>query len=174
MIAYPGRTFGQLYHRLLKGNALVHGTFEVGDRTLDVADIGAPVLIFGGANDSIAPIGAVKAAVALLTGSRAVRFEIVPGGHLGMLTGRKARTSAWPLLDAWIDEWSEDEQPPAAAPRRTTKRAARKPPTKKTATKKAPAKKTAAKKAAKSAEGAEIGSNPQRRYGSADSRALRR
>ena len=34
MIAYPGRTFGQLYHRLLKGNALVDGTFEIGDRTL--------------------------------------------------------------------------------------------------------------------------------------------
>ena len=34
MIAYPGRTFGQLYHRLLKGNALVDGTFEVGERTV--------------------------------------------------------------------------------------------------------------------------------------------
>ena len=32
MIAYPGRTFGQLYHRLLKGNALVDGTFELDDR----------------------------------------------------------------------------------------------------------------------------------------------
>ncbi len=29
MIAYPGRTFGQLYHRLLKGNALVDGTFDL-------------------------------------------------------------------------------------------------------------------------------------------------
>ena len=48
MIAYPGRTFGQLYHRLLKGNALVDGTFEVGDRTVSVADITAPVLVFGG------------------------------------------------------------------------------------------------------------------------------
>src|SRR3954452_3798258 len=49
MIAYPGRTFGQLYHRLLKGNALVGGTFEVGDRTIAVADITAPVLVFAGA-----------------------------------------------------------------------------------------------------------------------------
>jgi len=189
MIAYPGRTFGQLYHRLLKGNALVEGTFEVGDRTLDVADITAPVLVFGGANDSIAPIGAVKAAVPLLTGSREVRFEIVPGGHLGMLTGRKARTSTWPLLDAWIEEWSEDEAvTPAATPRRTT---SRKPATKKTAAKKAPAKRTPAKKAAKKKKDdtkpsprkaaaapdpdpTGIGINPQRRYGSADSRALRR
>ena len=87
MIAYPGRTFGQLYHRLLKGNALVDGTFEVGDRTLSVADVTAPVLVFAGAADGIAPVASVKASVPLLTGARDVRFEIVPGGHLGMLTG---------------------------------------------------------------------------------------
>jgi poly[(R)-3-hydroxyalkanoate] polymerase subunit PhaC len=184
MIAYPGRTFGQLYHRLLKGNALVGGTFEVGERTLDVADITAPVLIFGGANDSIAPIGAVKAAVPLLTGSREVRFEIVPGGHLGMLTGRKARTSTWPALDAWVDEWSADEEEAPPAPRRTakpkkatTKKATRTPAKK--AVRKAPAKKAGKKASAREAtptadDAPAIGINRERRYGSADSRALRR
>ncbi|MGZ6754329.1 MAG: alpha/beta hydrolase, partial [Nocardioides sp.] len=41
MIAYPGRTFGQLYHRLLKGNGLVTGSIDFGDRTISVADITA-------------------------------------------------------------------------------------------------------------------------------------
>jgi polyhydroxyalkanoate synthase len=149
MIAYPGRTFGQLYHRLLKGNALVDGTFEVGDRMLSVADITAPVLVFAGAADGIAPIGSVKASVPLLRGSREVRFEIVPGGHLGMLTGRKARTSTWVVLDEWIDQWSQTEAPvaPAAPTRRTTKKAA----TTKAATTKAATTKAAAKKSARRA-----------------------
>ena len=108
MAAYRGRTFGQLYHRFLKGNTLVEGTYELGDRTVSVADIRVPVLVFGGVNDDIAPIGAVKPAVPLLSGSREARFEIVPGGHLGMLTGREARTGTWPLIDAWIDEWTTD------------------------------------------------------------------
>jgi len=164
MIAYPGRTFGQLYHRLLKGNALVDGTFDLDDgRTLSIGDVTVPVLVVGGANDGIAPIGAVKAAVPLLTGSREARFEIVPGGHLGMLTGRRARTSTWPVIDAWVDEWTQDEAEtdppaPAATSRRTTKRAA-------------------AKKAAVETPEPEqdaIGVNPVRRYGSAGSRALRR
>ena len=86
-----------------------HGTFDVGDRTLSVADITAPVLVFAGAADGIAPVASVKASVPLLTGSRDVRFEIVPGGHLGMLTGRKARSTSWVVLDEWIDQWSEDE-----------------------------------------------------------------
>jgi polyhydroxyalkanoate synthase len=179
MIAYPGRTFGQLYHRLLKGNALVAGTFDLDGRTISVADIAAPVLVFGGANDTIAPIGSVKAVVPLLAGSREVRFEIVPGGHLGMLSGRKARTSTWPLIDAWIEEWTASVPAPVA-PRRAAAKAARKAPTKKASTrtpvaKKAPSKKTATKKAAAAREDpASIGLNPERRYGSAGSRALRR
>jgi len=118
MTAYPGRTFGQLYHRFVKGNALVNGTFEIGGRTISVADITAPVLVFGGANDGIAPVPAVKALVPLLSGSREVRFEIVPGGHLGMLTGRAARTTTWRVMDEWIARWSTDaeEQQPAPPP----------------------------------------------------------
>jgi polyhydroxyalkanoate synthase len=143
MIAYPGRTFGQLYHRLLKGNALVDGTFEVGDRTLSVADVAAPVLVFAGAADGIAPVASVKASVPLLTGSREVRFEIVPGGHLGMLTGRKARGSTWLVLDEWIDQWSEPDLPAGRTPRRTP---ARKTATTKAETRKSTTKKTTAKK----------------------------
>jgi polyhydroxyalkanoate synthase len=201
MIAYPGRTFGQLYHRLLKGNALVDGTFDLDERTISVADITVPVLVFAGASDGIAPIAAVRAAVPLLTGSREVRFEIVPGGHLGMLTGRKARDSTWTVLDEWIDQWSATDAP-LPVPRRTTKKAAaRKPAAKKTPATKAPARKTSAKKTATKktatkksttkktattkrtarktasrASAAEpvIGANPTRRYGSAGSRALGR
>jgi polyhydroxyalkanoate synthase subunit PhaC len=168
MIAYPGRTFGQLYHRLLKGNGLVDGTFDLEGRTISVAAITAPVLVFGGASDGIAPIPSVRAAVPLLTGSREVRFEIVPGGHLGMLTGRGARGSTWRVLDEWIEQWSRaddraDETAPAAAPRRTAKKAAatkapaknataknataKKAPVKKTPAKKAPVKKATARKA---------------------------
>ena len=171
MVAYPGRTFGQLYHRLLKGDVLVEGRFDLESRTLSVADITVPVLVFAGASDSIAPAGSVKTLVPLLTSARDVRFEIVPGGHLGMLTGRGARTGTWPVIDAWVDEWSAAEPPrkaPArATPRRTTKQAAAK---KKPAARKKPPTTTPAATEDEPA----IGVNPTRRYGSAGSRALRR
>jgi poly[(R)-3-hydroxyalkanoate] polymerase subunit PhaC len=143
MIAYPGRTFGQLYHRFVRGNALVSGSIELGDRTISVADITAPVLVFGGATDGIAPIPAVKAVVPLLTGARDVRFEIVPGGHLGMLTGRAARDTTWRVLDEWVSQWSSDV---AGTPAR--KAVAKRAPARKAAARKAPAKKAPAKKAA--------------------------
>jgi polyhydroxyalkanoate synthase len=197
MIAYPGRTFGQLYHRFVKGNALVTGSIELDGRTISVGNITAPVLVFGGSTDGIAPIPAVKAVVPLLKKAKDVRFEIVPGGHLGMLTGRSARASTWQVLDEWIAQWSSEAEgvpTPAATGRRTTKKAAAKKvaakkvaPARKAAAKKvAPAKKAAAKKtpvkkaparratAKKASTRESIGANPTRRYGSAGSRALGR
>jgi polyhydroxyalkanoate synthase len=170
MIAYPGRTFGQLYHRFVKGNALVKGSIDFGDRTIELANVTAPVLVFGGATDGIAPIPAVKAVVPLLTSAEEVRFEIVPGGHLGMLTGRGARATTWRVMDEWIAQWSTPLPAKKSASRK--KSAAKKPaPAKKAAAKKAPTRKPAAKKAASPES---IGSNPTRRYGSAGSRSLSR
>ncbi len=42
--------------------------------------------------------------VDLATGSAQTRFEVVPGGHLGMLTGRAARGTTWEVMDAWFEE----------------------------------------------------------------------
>ncbi|GAB3249329.1 alpha/beta hydrolase [Nocardioides dilutus] len=178
MIAYPGRTFGQLYHRFVKGNALRTGEIELGARSIRIADIKVPVLVFAGATDGIAPVAAVKAVVPLLTGSPEVRFEIVPGGHLGMLTGRAARGTTWKAMDEWISRWSTPDAKPAAEPgAKPRKSAAKKAPakrttTKKTAAKKAPTKGTPAKPAAEPTTS--IGLNPTRRYGSAGSRSLAR
>lgn len=175
MTAYPGRSFGQLYHRFAKGNALASGTVQVGEEPVSLSSITAPVLVFAGADDGIAPVASVKAVVPLLTGAREVRFEIVPGGHLGMLTGRAARGTTWQVLDEWIEQWSDADVVAKQAP--VKKAPAKKAPVKKAAAKKAPAKKAAAKKApAKKAAAAPdaIGSNPERRYGSGGSRALSR
>jgi polyhydroxyalkanoate synthase len=218
MTAYPGRSFGQLYHRFAKGNALATGAVQVGDHEVSLADVTPPVLVFAGSTDGIAPVAAVKPVVSLLRGSREVRFEIVPGGHLGMLTGRAARGTTWRVLDEWIEQWSGAAEPSAvsgrkavarkavskkAAPKKTapkktaakkadaTKAASKKAASKKTtskkavytkaapekpATKQAPAKRsTAARKspaAKKAASKDAIGANPDRRYGSAGSRAL--
>jgi polyhydroxyalkanoate synthase subunit PhaC len=154
MTAYPGRTFGQLYHRFVRGNALARGRMQIGDRTIDLAAISVPVLVFAGNTDGIAPLPAVRAVVPLLTGSPHVRFEVVPGGHLGMLTGRAARGATWQVIDEWVTEWSGGV---VTAP-------ARKAPRKKTPTKKPPPR--------KAASAGTIGSNPTRRYGSSGSRAL--
>ena len=180
MIAYPGRTFGQLYHRMLKHNQLRTGRVGISGHEIDLAAITVPVLVFAGNTDGIAPIGAVKALLPLLPNAREVRFEIVPGGHLGMLTGRAARGTTWVVMDEWIAQYSTPD--PREQP--TGEKPARKATAKKSSAKKAAAKKTTTGAAAttkatptkattkRTPDRGAIGSNPERRYGSSASRGL--
>ncbi|GGF53230.1 alpha/beta hydrolase [Marmoricola endophyticus] len=147
MTAYPGRTFGQIYHRMIKGNELRDGALELGGRFLELSAIDVPVLVVAGNTDGIAPIEAVRPLTRLLSGSPEVRLEIVPGGHLGLLTGRAARSTTWPALDEWFDDVAARE-PVARGERART-----------------PA-------ADSSAGGRSIGTDPKRRYGSKSSRGL--
>ena len=155
-----------------------HGRFELGDRTIDLAAITAPVLVFAGATDGIAPVGAVKAVVPLLSGAAEVRFEIVPGRP-----PRDADRPGRPRLDlAGARRVGRPVVDRATSRRRPSRRPARKKSAKKTvakkpATKPPASKKSAAKTAATrkpSPDPDAIGVNPTRRYGSASSRSLAR
>ncbi|HEX6877983.1 MAG TPA: alpha/beta fold hydrolase [Nocardioidaceae bacterium] len=175
MTAYPGRTFGQIYHRLLKGNQLATGVVKMdGKREVALADIRVPMLVFAGASDGIAPVRSIQPMVDLVPNAPSVRFEVVPGGHLGMLTGRAARDTTWRIVDEFIDEHATPT-PVAPGRKAAAKKPAKKSPAKKAAARKSggdstPARKRTAKKSAPRPDA--IGSNPARRYGSASSRSL--
>lgn len=102
MLAYPGRSFGQLYHRFFLVNDLVDGHLELGGRTIDLHTIRQPVLAIAGRDDLLAPHAAVHAVGDLLPRAAEVRLETAPGGHLGVLTGRSAVLSTWPMIDEFI------------------------------------------------------------------------
>jgi poly[(R)-3-hydroxyalkanoate] polymerase subunit PhaC len=101
MHAYPGRTFGQLYHRFFRTNDLADGRLALTDRTIDLADATVPLLAVAGRGDGIAPVAACLH-VADLVGAAPIELETAPGGHLGVLTGRAARDTTWRLLDAFL------------------------------------------------------------------------
>ena len=104
MIAYPGRTFGQLYHQFFRVNDLHDGVIELSRNSIDLADVDVPVLAVAGEADVLAPPPAVHHVGSLLTGSADVRLETAPGGHLGVLTGRSAERTTWRALDAFLLE----------------------------------------------------------------------
>ncbi len=102
MLAYPGRTFGQIYHRMLRRNDLADGRIELGGRTIDLAEVRVPVLSIAGEGDGIAPRKAVHHVAELLPNAPDVRIATAPGGHLGVLTGRAARRTTWRLIDDFL------------------------------------------------------------------------
>jgi poly[(R)-3-hydroxyalkanoate] polymerase subunit PhaC len=121
MLAYPGRTFGQLYHRFFRENELAQGRLELHEgRTVDLADVTKPVLSVAGTADVLAPEAAVHAVGDLLPNAAEVRLESAPGGHLGVLTGRSAERSTW----VHLDEFLARHDPVVAAPHATRAAAA--------------------------------------------------
>ncbi len=102
MHAYPGRTFGQLYHRFFRTNDLADGKLALTDGTIDLDDATIPLLAIAGRGDGIAPVRACHH-LADLVPNASIALETAPGGHLGVLTGRAARDTTWPLLDAFLD-----------------------------------------------------------------------
>lgn len=102
MLAYPGRTFGQIYHRMLRHNDLAQGRMTLGKRTIELSGVTAPVLSIAGAGDGIAPQAAVHHVADLLPNAAGVKLGTAPGGHLGVLTGRAARRTTWPMLDEFL------------------------------------------------------------------------
>ena len=92
MFAYPGRTFGQLYHAFFRVNSLADGKIELREgEEIDLArGQRQPVLSVAGNADVLAPKAAVHHVGGLLPNAPEVRLETAPGGHLGVLTGRSA------------------------------------------------------------------------------------
>jgi polyhydroxyalkanoate synthase len=103
MLAYPGRTFGQMYHRFFRSNDLADGTLDLDGRVIRLERVPTPVMAVAGTGDVIAPVGAVHHLGTLLPAAPEVRLETAPGGHLGVLTGRNARVTTWALVDDWLD-----------------------------------------------------------------------
>ena len=69
MHAYPGRTFGQLYHRFFRTNDLADGRLALTDRR-STSPTSVPVLAIAGRGDGIAPVAACHHVEALLPRAR--------------------------------------------------------------------------------------------------------
>ncbi|WP_018335778.1 alpha/beta fold hydrolase [Actinomycetospora chiangmaiensis] len=104
MVAYPGRAFGQVFHHVIRGNEIARDAVRIDGRRVRLADVEDPILLIAGADDGIAPVASVRKGVELLTKAADLRFEVEPGGHLGVLTGRRAKTHSWPVFLDFITD----------------------------------------------------------------------
>jgi polyhydroxyalkanoate synthase len=118
MLAYPGRTFGQMYHQFFLVNELAGGTLDLGDHRIELSKVDVPVLAVAGHSDVLAPVDAVHHVGSLLPNSPDVRLETAPGGHLGVLTGRSAVRSTWIFLDEFLADYDADGRRSPTASRR--------------------------------------------------------
>jgi len=78
-------------------NALLHGTWNIGPRTLDLAEISAPVMVIAGTKDNVVP---PACALPLIDAIGAQRVMQPHTGHLGVVLGERADAEIWiPVRD---------------------------------------------------------------------------
>ncbi|TSD96019.1 alpha/beta hydrolase [Skermania sp. ID1734] len=109
MPGYPGRFYGQLWGRIMLRNDLAEGGLRLGERRIEFARVGVPVLAIAGTGDAITSVPAARHLVEVLTGAPSVRFETEPGSHLGVLTGPHARATTWAHIDRFFAELGEHD-----------------------------------------------------------------
>ena len=105
-IPFPGAAFCQMGDLISRQNLLATGTFPLGGRTVDLADITVPFLSVLGEKDHIVPPEAVGPLTSLV-GSTDVEELRLPSGHVGVIVGRSAHRRNIPAMADWLARHSE-------------------------------------------------------------------
>ncbi|MNV86013.1 acyl-CoA synthetase [compost metagenome] len=105
MLAYPGGVMRDIILRFWIDNELSNGVVKFGELTAYIKDIECSVLALGGSTDIIVTADAVKPLMDLIS-SQDKTFKVVPGGHMGVVSGSQAPTAVWPEISNWLVERS--------------------------------------------------------------------
>lgn len=105
MVAYTGGIMQDMMVRIWIDNEMADGSMPIGDKEARLAIIQSNLLAFAGAGDTMVTKDAVITLLDLVA-SEDKSFQIVPGGHMGILSGSKAPSTVWKKTADWLAERS--------------------------------------------------------------------
>ena len=99
-VGWSGPAIAEAMQALSEARYL-NGGLVFGDRTVGLADLTCPILLFIGDHDEFAPAEQVRAIVR--AAPRAEVFETtLPVGHFGLAAGSQATKRTWPGVAEWV------------------------------------------------------------------------
>lgn len=101
MLAYPGGVMRDILLRFWIDDELSTGVVKFGEQTAYLKDVDCSFLAIGGSTDIIVTAEAVRPVMNLIS-SADKTFEIVPGGHMGIVSGSQAPETVWPVVVNWL------------------------------------------------------------------------
>ncbi len=104
-IPFPGALLRQLVRLFNRDNGFINDTVVYGGRRVSIADISCPVLCVQAERDHITPAESSDVLVDLVGSADTTKMSL-PAGHVGIITGRRARTETMPAMAAWFVERS--------------------------------------------------------------------
>jgi polyhydroxyalkanoate synthase subunit PhaC len=120
-VSFPGEAYRTYVKDCYQQNYLVQGKLVVGGRRVDLAQIACPLLTITAAKDWICPPQS-SAVLNDLVASADKRVLELPGGHVGVVAGRRAAEQLWPRLAEWLIAHATPPttEPPPAQPHAST------------------------------------------------------
>ncbi|MGF1466812.1 MAG: AMP-binding protein [Sandaracinaceae bacterium] len=106
-VAWPGPALRTFIDEFIVANRLASGGFVIDGRTVSLADVTCPILLFVGANDEIARPASVRA-IRDVAYRAPIHEVVVRSGHLGLVVGSRALERSWPSVVKWL-RWQAGE-----------------------------------------------------------------
>ena len=106
MVAYPGGIVQDMMVRIWIDNELAKGYMKLSEEEVRLADIHSAVFACAGKSDNMVTQAAVETLMDHVS-STDKEFEVVAGGHMGILSGSKAPNDVWKKVADWLDTRSE-------------------------------------------------------------------
>ena len=103
---FPGAAFKQWITDFYQQNKLSRGEMYLRGRHIDLSKISVPFLDIAGTKDHICTPPQAEAIMNKIS-SRDKEFFTLDAGHVGLMTGRGAKTTLWPKVDDWLSKHSE-------------------------------------------------------------------
>jgi polyhydroxyalkanoate synthase len=106
MLDYPGGVMRDVILKFWIDNELSTGKIQLGQKVADLANVQSALLTFAGSNDNIVTADAIEPLLKLVN-STDKEFVLVPGGHMGIVSGSKAIETIWKKTSEWLSERSD-------------------------------------------------------------------
>lgn len=106
MLAYPGGVMRDILLRFWIDDELSTGVVTFGEQKAYLKDIDCALLAIGGSTDIIVTAEAVRPLMNLVS-SEDKTFEVVAGGHMGLVSGSQAPDNVWPVVVNWLASRSD-------------------------------------------------------------------
>ncbi len=117
MLLYPGGVVQDMAVKVAVDNELARGEIEIGGKIADLTSIGCSMRIFAGEADSLVP-PKIAEKIMDVVASDDKQFDIVPGGHMGVILGSKAQLAVWAESASWLQARDSGQAPGAPSKHR--------------------------------------------------------
>lgn len=100
-VAWPGPALRKFIDEFIVHNRLASGGFVIDGRTVTLADIRCPVLVFVGERDDIARPPSVRAITSAAPNAQVSEIPL-RAGHFGLVVGSTSLNQTWPSVVEWL------------------------------------------------------------------------